>query len=56
MKTTIVMLREPRALAVPGWKGGPAPFASMALGLIFLGRHARRPQIFADNDNGVVAA
>jgi hypothetical protein len=50
MKTVAVFLREPRALALPCFKGGPAPYASTILSIISLGRHARF-SLAACNDN-----
>lgn len=56
MKSTIVVVHSPRSFATPGWKGGPAPLASLALTYLFLGRYARFLPPLPVNDNGGAAA
>ena len=57
MKVGIVTMREPLALALPGFKGGPAPYAGRVITLIWLGRHSRivTPRPANDNIAGAVA-
>jgi len=41
MKVCVIAMREPLALALPGFKGGPAPYAGRILAVIWLGRNSR---------------
>jgi len=50
MTLSFIFLRQPKALAIPGWKGGPAPYASTVLALVYLGAHARL-KVSGTNDN-----
>lgn len=47
-----VIAQNPRAMTVPGWRGGPAPYSCALLCVILLGRHSRGPVMEANNDNG----
>lgn len=57
MRMTVIVLRAPLALAVPGWRGGPAPLASLTLGYVLIGRAGaiRSPAAHNDNDCGAAA-
>lgn len=58
MKTTIVVLCAPRALAIPGHRGGPAVYASQILTIVFISCRAASSLFagFGCNDNGGAAA
>jgi len=54
MKTSTIITRAPRFLTIPGFRGGPAPYAGQVLTVIWLGRSCATAVVRATvaNDNG----
>ncbi len=51
MTLSTIFLRNPKALSVPGYRGGPAPYASRIMSFIHLGAHARLNLSRTANEN-----